>query len=198
MKCKHCENNGEMIDMVKYGNCYFHDSCFIEYYTQRARSKWTKEKAYAELDKLKEDMQIRVLNISINKEFDEYICKQYDMTNPPDNYYTRMAEVRNGTYKHLINTIDIKILLEIFKENRFKEVCRKSKINKSMSKYEEFLYDLTIALNKYDQYIIWRKKMDLEKIKIKELKEMQNKLLSKVENNNNFNKNRLSELEILF
>jgi len=197
-KCKHCEEYNDISKMVKYNEKFFCENCFIEYNTKRSRKKLTKERAYEILDKLKEEMNVFLNEISVFKEFDDYICEEYYITNLPHLYYIKMNDIKNLNRKGLRKKIDFEILLEIFKNEKFKQICRNARAKKEdLVGYDAFNYDLAVALSKYDKYVYQRKKADLNKIKNIEVRQKQEQVkVFKIESSEN--KNILNESDILF
>lgn len=90
-----------------------------------------------------------------------YFKEIYCVTVFPKYFYTKLAQINNGTYKGVLNGIPYEDLLEMFKikQKQLDKISfNKSRKGESIKGIQRINYDLAILINKYDEYLSWKNK----------------------------------------
>lgn len=146
--------------VIEKNKCY-HVDCYIKKLTGGRNSL---SEDYAR--KLANDMAYKTHIENIKKaeelkedsEFSLWLCQQYGVTMFSSRFYNILNEVYNGTYKNISMAICKEHLRDMWKQkmpylNRIGE--RNRTHGKVIEKEQKAIYDLTILINKYDDYLSW-------------------------------------------
>lgn len=93
-----------------------------------------------------------------------YFKEVYCVTVFPKYFYTKLAQINNGTYKGVLKGIPYEDLLEMFKikQKQLDSISfNKSKKGESIKGIQRINYDIAILINKYDEYSSWKNKQKI-------------------------------------
>lgn len=166
--CDHCKapmliNKNNLNDAIYYGNKTYHSSCFIELCNDRIKSKNKKTVAKWN-DILMNISNIKVLSYEhfteavIKNEIYQFILDNYDLTIVPSTVWNKLNSIYKGNYKGMSVGIPPSHLLDMWKRKIIwlNNIARKNKIKGiSMNGDQRIIYDLSILINKYDDYCRW-------------------------------------------
>ena len=201
-KCIYCKKpvilNGNEIDFIYEKKCYAHINCFVEYKKNLRKGKWTDQQCDLYIQKLHDNTNCRVSEI-INKHntvenrakektahkkqldsFYDYLSNTYDISTFTNQFFIKIANIENGTYKQVTKPIPVTDLLDMWQQkiNYLNKVAvNNQKKGKELLGLSRINYDLAILLSKYDSYLAWKERQRVEKEEIeKRLSEEKNKI----------------------
>lgn len=184
-KCRICgkEFNIYKDDYVHFKNGYVEVDCFKSYKLEKGISEDIIDIQLSELLLVsREEKRIRSENdleivrkkiLSKNRENNrkenlnrliKYLIDTYNVSSFPNYFYTRLAQINNGTFKGVKVGIPYEDLLDMFKrkqKNLDNIAFRNKKIGKDMVGINRINYDLAILINKYDEYLEWKNKQNV-------------------------------------
>ena len=102
--------------------------------------------------------------IKNRKLFLDYIKDTYDISSFPKNFYIKLAEINNGTYRDMSEGISYEDLLFMFnrKQQYLNKINNKNNsIGKEIKGISRVNYDLAIIIGLYDEYKEWKRKKSM-------------------------------------
>lgn len=215
-KCKICKNEFDIVknDYIRFKNGFCEIDCYKEYKLNKGMDeeildkqidelmKLTKEekikRSQEELEKTKKKIRAKKKEDNRKKNLDNlinYFSDIYDIRIFSKYFYTKLAQINNGSYKGLKDGIPYADILDMFKikQQSLNSIAERNKSKgKEITGINRLNYDLAILINKYDDYLSWKNKQKVieNQVQVKhtsnELKIDYSKLCSnsKKENNN--------------
>jgi len=192
-KCAYCENNivisrfnNEKI--IYFDKKYYHSECFIELCNVKISSprtnkeKWTT--AINNIEVLEEETN-KIMQDFIDKDnVYKFMLESYDIKIVPYQIFQKLSAIYNGTFVGMSVPIPPSHLLDMWKRKMhfLNKIYNKNKsTGKEFDKAHRVNYDLSVLINKYDDYLGWLKKQEILESEAKNSK-------AKINNNVNLQK----------
>lgn len=184
-KCRVCGNEFNIVenDYVTFKNGYVEVGCFKEYKLKQGISEEVVDIQLSELldisqkeKKERSDKDLEITRKKIDSKKREsgrtqnldrlinYFTDTYGISNYPQFFYRKLAEINRGTFKGLKVGIPYNDLLDMFKikqVNLNNIYARNIRIGKEIDGLGRINYDLAIIINKYDEYVKWKNKQNI-------------------------------------
>ncbi len=175
-------NKNNIDEAIYYDKKTYHSSCFIEMCKKNSQkkrkdvvAKWTRIlESYSELQT---ESRQRFINELTKDEIFLFIQQAYDITVVPTTVWHKLGYIYNGTFKGMSRGIPPEHLLDMWKQkiNSLNRLAQRNTIKgKEMSIEQRIKYDLSVLINKYNNYLKWLEK---QKILEAEKQEKQNDML---------------------
>lgn len=137
------------------------------------------EKEQKKLNRQKKIINSEKIEKEIKNQFFSWLKESYDISIPKQ-FFIKIANINNGTYKGLKEGISYEDLLYMFKTKK-RELDRIASSKKTQGQgfennYNRLCFDLAIIVNKYDGYKKWKEKQKLQEIKNDDMKKTQTDL----------------------
>lgn len=157
---------------VYYDKNYWCRDCLVKKRTspRTKKDKWNIQ----EVDERIKSLQVETeshLNAVISKDaLYEYIDQYYAPSFVPKRFYEKMASIFDGTYKGLKVPVPPEDLLDMLKRkvNYLEKQALKKWGTTPPDPMSRINYDLAIVINKYDSYLSWKKKNEIETAQAKQ------------------------------
>ena len=187
--CAYCKKKlnistiSDVQETVLCQNKYYHTNCFkemcIKKSKERKKNGELKNTSLKYLDMLNhineyvEAVEYKMVTSGIiHKDLLNYfLCDHYGLLIIPSSFWTKIEQIRNGTWKSLIIGIPVEDILgmwEMYVDELDKIAYYNKSHGKEMTSEQRLNYDLAILLNKYNEYKEKKRKEDLEVIRIQE------------------------------
>lgn len=182
-KCAYCSKLLEISTLndakntVLYNGKYYHVDCFKKKCKEKSEEKnkdgTLKKTALKYKDILEHineyveasEKQIIESGIIHKDLLNYFLCDHYDLAIVPSSFWTKIEQIKNGTWKSLIQGIPVSHILDMW-ERYIQELDKVAYYNKThgkeMSNGQRLNYDLAILLNKYNDYLEVKRKEDEE------------------------------------
>lgn len=170
--CAECKNEivlseDNIYGIIHYDSCNYHSGCFKQMCTRKASNKIAKPCwAYAleHLDEITHESKTYYENLYTRDILNKFLLNHYDLEFVPPKFWTRLADVNNGSYKNIgvpIPTSDILTMWKI-KLHTLDGIAESNKIHgNQMAAQDRLIYDLAILVNKYNSFCEWREKQKI-------------------------------------
>lgn len=173
-KCKECNKDIDMTlenieNIIYFDKKYYHLECFIQMCEKKSQSKRCSKKwaeALLDLDGIKRDSKEFISNVIYKDLIYDFMLKNYDLKVIPNIVFQKLDAFYSGQFKGLSQPIKPEELYEMWitKMNYLNKVnVRNMQLGKSIEGGSRIKYDLSILLNKYDDYLSWKKKQKTNK-----------------------------------
>lgn len=186
--CYHC---GQPIDITYFNGefvikpsgkhyHFFHKDCWLAN-RKALKNPWTDEKCAEELNKLLQFTKDNLLSITIKRRVTDFLKAHYSNFVIPNHFYSKvLSQVYNGIYKNFNIPVPPEDLYNMWVskidvlDKNFAKRKSQGKVKDGMGR---IFYDLTILLNNYDSYLVFKERQNLE---CQEMKEQQHEMTSGV------------------
>lgn len=184
-KCKICGKEFNIIknDYVKFRNGFCETKCFIKHKRNKGivediiqleleeLLKITKEekriRSEKELEETKKKIKAKSKEINRKENHNKlvnYFMDTYSIRVIPQYFYSKLAQINNGTFKGISKGIPYNHLYEMFKIkqselDRIANNCKKK--GNELVGISRLNYDLAVIVNKYDGYLQWKQKQEI-------------------------------------
>ena len=180
--CKECNKSIDMTlenieDIIYFDKKYYHLNCFIQICERKSQSKRCSKKwaeALSNLNDIKKNSKELISNAIYKDLIYEFMLKNYDLKVIPNVVFQKLDAFYSGQFKGLSQPIKPEELYEMWttKMNYLNKVnIRNMQLGKSITGSSRIKYDLSILLNKYDDYLVWKEKQKTNKEVKKQLEE---------------------------
>lgn len=125
------------------------------------------EKIQKEIEKSRRKARAKSRELNRKKNLDnliKYFTSIYNISYYPTWFYSKLAQINNGTYKGMSDGIPYEDLLDMFKKKQGyldKVAYNKSKNSNEITGISRINYDLAILISKYDEYLAWKNKQKI-------------------------------------
>lgn len=164
-KCAFCEtdcriNEKNIDDYIYYDKKFYHNRCFITLCNEKLLSKRTKTEKWVDaLEKisvLQKEAKMIIHSELYKTKIYKLISENYDLNIIPKNFFYKLNNILNGTYPGVLKPIPIEHIYDMWRRkipmlNSINN--RNISMGKVLSKSERINYDLSILINKYDDYL---------------------------------------------
>lgn len=202
-KCQKCKNKiffdvDDFSQVIRFEKSFYHYDCFIDLCNTKikksnANSKWSKALDSIEKIKKETDDFIKGITGSSKDKLYRFILESYNVTTVSAYIFQRLQGLYDGTYIGTSRAIPPEDLLDMWKQKmqsgyldrlRAKNIAK----GKNMTVDQKISYDLTVLINKYDDYLKWKEKNkiienNVDKIKTQEINNFDLDKLSKIAQN---------------
>lgn len=184
-KCKICGKEFNIIknDYVKFRNGFCEIKCFIKHKRNKGivediiqleleeLLKITKEekriRSEKELEETKKKIKAKSKEINRKENHNKlvnYFIDTYSIRVIPQYFYSKLAQINNGTFKGIAKGIPYNHLYEMFKIkqselDRIANNCKKK--GNELVGVNRLNYDLAVIVSKYDGYLQWKQKQEI-------------------------------------
>lgn len=173
--CDHCKapviiNKNNLNEAIYYGNKTYHSSCFIELCNDRIKSRNKKISAkwndiLLNISEIKQLSYEHFTDIVVKDEIYQFILDNYNLTIVPSTVWHKLNSIYKGNYKGMSIGIPPAHLLDMWKRKIewLNKIARKNKLKGVLIDGDKrIIYDLSILINKYDDYCKWLNKQKLK------------------------------------
>ena len=172
-KCQKCKNKivfdvDDFSQVIRFEKSFYHYDCFIDLCNTRvsqsnAHPKW--KKALDSIDKIKKETDVFIKGIvgSPRDQLYRFILESYNVTTVSSFIFQRLQGLYDGSYIGTSRPIPPEDLLDMWKQKMqsgYLDRLRAKNIVKGrdMTVDQKISYDLTVLINKYDDYLRWKEK----------------------------------------
>lgn len=157
---------------VYYEGQYWCIDCLIQKRTssRTKKDKWQSEEADSKIASLRIETEVHLHSLISKDALYDYIDQYYAPSFVPTRFYEKMASIFDGTYKGLKVPIPPEDLLDMLqrKVGFLEKQAVKKWGNTPPEPMSRINYDLAIVINKYDSYLAWKKKSEIESAQAKQ------------------------------
>lgn len=184
VKCHECKQEIDLFtedlsNLIRYDNKNYHNGCFCKMCERKSKKKNTTQKKWLGCLKHIKDIQDEsnkyYINIFYRKKLEKFLKEEYDLVLIPSNFFVRLSQINNGSYKNIGVCISNKDIYDMWqmKIKKFNEIAHwKKSQGQHIDSTERLIYDLAILVNKYNSFVEWKNKQKIlemaEKTKEKE------------------------------
>ena len=170
-KCKACEkdidfNENNLDEVIRFKKAYYHYNCFVD--TCKKKSKNSKaspiwSEALESIDKIQQETKdfFKKNNDSPKDQLYRFLLENYGVMSIPTYVFKRLEDVYSGKRKGLACEIPPEDLLDMWRQKMgyLNKLRAKNKtLNKNMTTAQQINYDLSVLVNKYDDYLKWKER----------------------------------------
>lgn len=181
-KCNECGKNINMtledIDSIIYfDKKYYHLECFVQMCERKSQNKRCSKKwaeALLNLNDIKKHSKEFISDVIYKDLIYEFMLENYDLKVIPNVVFQKLDAFYSGQFKGLSQPIKPEELYEMWttKMNYLNKVnVHNIQLGKNIEGGSRIKYDLSILLNKYDDYLAWKERQKVNKEVKKQLEE---------------------------
>lgn len=184
-KCARCGNNFDIFDndFIKEKNRFYEVNCYkerqlfkgveveaieeaIEIFLKQTRLE-REEKETELLAKAENSLSSKKKEINraeFKELFIEYLKETYGLLELPKTLYTKIAQINSGNFKDFKIAIPYEDLLDMFKRKQSylnKVYMNNVSKGKEMTPVQRISYDISVIVNKYEDYLKWKNKQKM-------------------------------------
>ena len=161
-------NRNNINEAIYYDKKTYHSKCFVDIRGRRAirksrtAPKW--EQSLEDIEAIKKE-SFKHFKILIDKEeVYRFILEAYGLTVIPTTVWQKISDIYAGTFKRMSAGIPPEHLLDMWKRkiNTLNAIAAKNSASgKVMDSGQRLSYDLSVLVNKYDNYLKWLEKQKI-------------------------------------
>lgn len=175
-KCNSCKAvlNASPYDgsFVFYDGKYWCVDCLVTKRTspKTKKDKWLPEEVNAKIETLKKETEVHLHSIVSKDSFYEYLDQYYAPSFVPKRFYEKMASIFDGSYKGLKVPIPPEDLLDMLqqKQSYLEKQAIKKWGDNPPDPISRINYDIAVVISRYDRYLAWKQKNEIETIQAKQ------------------------------
>lgn len=168
-KCDCCKdiisiNKNNVNDAIFYDKKSYHRKCFIDICNKRAKmkrmsvaEKW--QWVLKNIERVSRESKYHYMESIYKEEINQFILSEYDLTIIPSSVWQKLSNIYFGTFRGMSVGIPPEELIDMWRR-KIDYLNRVASQNvtkgKSMNIGQRINYDLSILVNKYDDYKKWK------------------------------------------
>jgi len=161
--------NLETDDYLKSDGKFYHTDCFIKKEQSRKKNRLSDYQIQLLVIKTKDKNKLELQKIVDADRLAYWLYDCYEVTVLPSSFFNKLKSINDGSYKGLKEGIDNESILNIFiKMKLYLDKNAESLKNKGRGfkgVTERINYDLSVIINNYDKYKVWKKEQESQTLR---------------------------------